>query len=145
MRRSPFVPLLVVAALSMTACGARLDPDTRKAAAAGTLAAGGAQTVAGGDTAAGGVSGGTGTTGGGAAVGGGTAAGGGGGGGRGGGGARRGAARPWVVALGGVRGVRSRVAVRPAGAARRVGVGRPGAAVLLRRPPVATEVPSTPA
>jgi len=37
MRKSPLIPLILVAAMSMTACGARLDSDTRRAAADGAL------------------------------------------------------------------------------------------------------------
>src|SRR4051812_36964630 len=37
MARSRALPLLLVGVLALPACGARLDPDTRKAAAAGSL------------------------------------------------------------------------------------------------------------
>ncbi|MBK5307993.1 MAG: ABC transporter substrate-binding protein [Frankiaceae bacterium] len=42
MRKTPVVPLLLASALLLTACGARLDDETRRAAAAGTLAQAGA-------------------------------------------------------------------------------------------------------
>ena len=41
MRRSPLIPVLVAATLTLTACGARLDSETRAAAAGGTLVTGG--------------------------------------------------------------------------------------------------------
>ena len=59
MRRSPLLPLLVIVSLSLTACGARLDPETRRNAAGGNLgnAAGTGGQVA---TTGGGTTGGTG-------------------------------------------------------------------------------------
>jgi ABC-type branched-subunit amino acid transport system substrate-binding protein len=41
MRKTPVIPLLVVSALLLTACGARLDDETRRAAANGQLVQGG--------------------------------------------------------------------------------------------------------
>ena len=110
MRKTPLLPLLLAVILSMTACGARLDADTRQAAAGGTLvqegSTGGFSTGGtGGGTTSGGGTGGTGgtstggsTTGsslaGGGSTGGGSTGGGATGGSTGGGGTTSGAAAP---------------------------------------------------
>lgn len=57
MRRPPILPVLLTLTLVSTACGARLDPDVRRAAATGTLTQAGSGQDAGGSTVTGGTGG----------------------------------------------------------------------------------------